>query len=62
MEATLIEHRQEIVALCRLHGVWRLEVFGSAADGSFDPLSKRVFRLVARARFASRSRRGTGRR
>jgi uncharacterized protein len=39
MDPTLIERHQEIVALCRLHGVMRLEVFGSAADGTLDPLS-----------------------
>ncbi|HMO48669.1 MAG TPA: nucleotidyltransferase domain-containing protein [Rubrivivax sp.] len=32
----LIDHRDEIVALCRAWGVERLEVFGSAADGRFD--------------------------
>src|SRR5260370_42201137 len=34
----LIDHRRaELVALCRKHHVKTLEVFGSAADGSFDP-------------------------
>ena len=33
----LIEHRDEIARLCLAHGVMRLEVFGSAADGRFDP-------------------------
>ena len=33
----LVDHHDEIVALCRAHGVERLEVFGSAADGRFDP-------------------------
>jgi predicted nucleotidyltransferase len=33
----LIDHHDEIVALCRVFGVERLEVFGSAADGRFDP-------------------------
>jgi uncharacterized protein len=32
----LIDHQQEIVALCRAYGIERLEVFGSAADGRFD--------------------------
>jgi predicted nucleotidyltransferase len=33
----LIErHRSELMALCRRHHVKILEVFGSAADGSFD--------------------------
>ncbi len=33
----LADHHDEIVALCRVYGVERLEVFGSAADGRFDP-------------------------
>jgi len=33
----LIDHHDEIVKLCRAYGVERLEVFGSAADGRFDP-------------------------
>lgn len=33
----LIDHRDEIASLCRAFGVERLEVFGSAADGRFDP-------------------------
>jgi predicted nucleotidyltransferase len=34
----LIEkHRTELTALCRRHGVKTLDVFGSAADGTFDP-------------------------
>jgi predicted nucleotidyltransferase len=34
----LIEgHLEEIAALCREFGVARLEVFGSAATGAFDP-------------------------
>ncbi|MCB1982861.1 MAG: nucleotidyltransferase domain-containing protein [Rhodoferax sp.] len=33
----LIEHGDEIAALCRAYGVERLEVFGSAAEGRFDP-------------------------
>jgi predicted nucleotidyltransferase len=33
----LIDHRDEIAALCLAFGVERLEVFGSAADGRFDP-------------------------
>lgn len=39
MEANLIRHRSEIITLCRHHGVARLEVFGSAAVGSFDPMN-----------------------
>jgi hypothetical protein len=47
MVAAVIEqHRDEIVALCRLFNVARLEVFGSAADGSFDPARSDVDFLV----------------
>lgn len=37
METALRQHRAEIAALCERFGVTRLEVFGSAADGSFEP-------------------------
>jgi predicted nucleotidyltransferase len=30
------QHREEIAALCRRYGVRKLELFGSAASGSFD--------------------------
>ena len=34
----LIEkHRTELAALCRQHRVKRLDLFGSAAEGTFDP-------------------------
>jgi uncharacterized protein len=33
----LEQHREAIVAICRKHGVRKLEVFGSAARGDFDP-------------------------
>lgn len=33
----LIDHREDIARLCRAHGVERLEVFGSAANGHFNP-------------------------
>ena len=33
----LIEHRDAIARVCREYGVERVEVFGSAADGRFDP-------------------------
>ena len=39
MEASLIQRRKDINTLCRRHGVARLEVFGRAAVGSFDPLN-----------------------
>jgi hypothetical protein len=31
------QHRHEIAALCRKYGVRKLELFGSAASGEFDP-------------------------
>jgi uncharacterized protein len=37
MIALITEHREEIEALCREFGVLRLEIFGSAATGEFDP-------------------------
>jgi len=38
MHASIEQRRDEIAALCRRHGVRRLEVFGSAARGTdFDP-------------------------
>jgi len=47
MVAAVVEqHRDEIEALCRRFNVGRLEVFGSAADGSFDPATSDVDFLV----------------
>jgi len=43
----LIAHRDEIARLCRTYGVDRLEVFGSAADGRFDP-ARSDFDFIAR--------------
>ena len=38
MHAAIADKREELAALCRRHGVVRLEVFGSAARGEdFDP-------------------------
>ncbi len=37
MLALISDKRAEIVALCERYGVRRLEVFGSAATGRFDP-------------------------
>ena len=38
MHAAIADKREELAALCRLHGVRRLELFGSAARGAdFDP-------------------------
>ncbi len=31
------QHRDQIAALCRQYGVRRLDLFGSAATGAFDP-------------------------
>lgn len=37
MNALIQQHRAAILALCREYGVARLELFGSAATGAFDP-------------------------
>ena len=43
----LVEHNLEAIrALCREFGVARLEIFGSAATGDFDPASSDVDFLV----------------
>jgi predicted nucleotidyltransferase len=39
-------HRSEVEDLCRRHGVRKLEVFGSAANDSFDPAHSDVDLLV----------------
>ncbi|MBN1476339.1 nucleotidyltransferase domain-containing protein [Candidatus Sumerlaeota bacterium] len=36
MDATVEAKRMELEALCLTHRVHRLEIFGSAADGTFD--------------------------
>jgi predicted nucleotidyltransferase len=33
----LEQHREQIAALCRKYGVSKLELFGSAARGAFEP-------------------------
>ena len=38
MHAAIFSRREDIAALCRQFGVKRLDLFGSAAEGSFDPL------------------------
>ena len=44
---TIIDrHKPVVVELCRTHQVRRLEVFGSAADGSFRPESSDIDFLV----------------
>lgn len=40
------QHRPEVAALCSRFGVQSLEVFGSAADGSFDPSHSDIDFLV----------------
>jgi hypothetical protein len=46
MIALIENHRPEISALCRQFGVQSLEVFGSAADGTFEPARSDVDFLV----------------
>lgn len=46
MVAIIDAQRSELESLCRKHRVRRLEVFGSAADGSFDPSRSDIDFLV----------------
>lgn len=46
MIALIAENREGIIQLCRRHRVRVLELFGSAADGSFQPESSDVDFLV----------------
>lgn len=47
MHAEILRHRDTLAALCRRHGVARLDVFGSAARGvDFDPERSDVDLLV----------------
>jgi len=46
MIALVDDQRPAIEALCKRYGVARLEVFGSAADGTFDPQTSDVDFLV----------------
>lgn len=46
MISLLYERRDEIAQLCRRHRVTRLEVFGSAASGNFDPETSDLDLLV----------------
>lgn len=46
MIAELVERTKAIDDACREHRVRRLEVFGSAADGTFDPQSSDLDFLV----------------
>jgi len=42
MIALIEQHREQIAALCRQYGVRRLEVFGSAAKGDFNPATSDI--------------------
>jgi uncharacterized protein len=46
MIADIALHREELQELCRRFGVRRLDVFGSAARGDFDPARSDVDFLV----------------
>ena len=46
MVAIIDAQRSELESLCRKHRVRRLEVFGSAADGTFDPVRSDLDFLV----------------
>ena len=46
MITELTERRHEVVTLCRQFGVRRLEVFGSAAGGEFDPARSDIDLLI----------------
>ncbi|WIM09158.1 nucleotidyltransferase domain-containing protein [Enhydrobacter sp.] len=58
MRSDIGEKRDDLAAICRLHGVARLEVFGSAARGvDFDPEHSDADFLVT---FASTARNDPG--
>ena len=42
MNDVIEKHREQIARLCGKHGIKRLEVFGSAARGDFDPATSDV--------------------
>ena len=47
MHVDILRHRDTLAALCRRHGVARLDVFGSAARGAdFDPARSDIDVLV----------------
>lgn len=46
MVAIIDSRLNELETLCRKHSVRRLEVFGSAADGTFDPVRSDIDFLV----------------
>jgi uncharacterized protein len=54
MHPSIAKHNDEIVALCRKHGILRLEIFGSAARGTdFDEIKSDVD-LIARFDYKNR--------
>lgn len=55
MLPVVTEKLAAVIGLCRTHGVRRLELFGSAVDGSFDPKRSDLDFLVE---FAEQPRRG----
>ena len=59
MHALVESRRQAIGELCRHYGVTRLDLFGSAADGEFDPQSSDLDLIV---RFADVESPGIARR
>ena len=46
MSNPIAERRSELIALCRRSGARRLDVFGSAARGDFDPATSDLDFLV----------------
>jgi hypothetical protein len=46
MTSLIEHHRAEVAALCRRAGARRLDVFGSAARGDFDPATSDIDFLV----------------
>lgn len=46
MTSLIEQHRDAVAALCRRAGARRLDVFGSAARGDFDPASSDIDFLV----------------
>ena len=49
------QHRTEVAALCRRHDVRRLELFGSAARGDFNPKSSDLDFIVEFTDYAASS-------
>ena len=50
MTGLLAQNREQIPELCRRHHVLRLEAFGSAAKGGFDPATSDIDFIAAVAR------------